>query len=254
MNIVNFYRKKDQGDNTAPPVQVWNRLKAILSTKWLVQEYVDAYGDLIKKHIEEMLLRKPSDAAAAMEEAGMTKWSSRDPAIATRVPCLMNGVYDKTDDLAGGLPIYSRRGLDEYGFQWIMEYCFARKEWQIKSLEYKGSNRAGARVRCDPPVLPHLNKEVLNVADQDAPGAERKYIAQPAAKVSLVSTPPSADVLLFWEMVGTIFQYVALMRGPIHSMEDLVDVLSTRKDLRVVEEMKKVLTYNTLLLLLDQLP
>jgi hypothetical protein len=37
-------------------------------------------------------------------------------------------------------------------------------------------------------------------------------------------------------------------------MEDLVDVLSTRKDLRVVEEMKKVLTYNALLLLLDQLP
>ena len=254
MNIVNFYRKKDQGDNTAPPVQVWNRLKAILSTKWLVQEYVDAYGDLIEEYIEEMLLKKPSDAAAAIEVAGMTKWSSEDPAIATRVPCILNGIYNKTDELARGLPIYSRRGLGEYGRQWIMEYCLTTKEWHIKPLEYKGKYRAGARVRCDPPVLPHLIKEVWNVADEDASGAELKSIAQPAAEVPLVSTPPSADVLLFWEMVGTIFQYVGLMRGPIHSMEDLVDVLSTRKDLRVVEEMKKVLTYNALLLLLDQLP
>jgi hypothetical protein len=103
-------------------------------------------------------------------------------------------------------------------------------------------------------VLPHLIKEVWHVRDEDAPGAQRKEIAQPAAKVSLVSTPPSADVLLFWEMVGTIFQYVGLMRGPIHSMKGLVDVLSTRKDLRVVEEMdNKVLTCDALFLLFDQL-
>jgi hypothetical protein len=30
MNIVNFYYKKDQGGETAPPVQVWNQSKALM--------------------------------------------------------------------------------------------------------------------------------------------------------------------------------------------------------------------------------
>ena len=45
-------------------------------------------------------------------------------------------------------------------------------------------------------MLPHLVKKVWQVWDQDAPGARLKFIAQPAVKVSLVSAPPSADVLL----------------------------------------------------------
>jgi hypothetical protein len=53
--------------------------------------------------------------------------------------------------------------------------------------------------------------------------------------------------------MGTIFQYVGLMRGPIQSMEDLVDVLSKRRDLCVLEEMKKVMTVDALLLLLSKL-
>ena len=43
MNIANFYRKEGEGGETAPPIQVlWSRSKAILTMKWLVQEYVDA--------------------------------------------------------------------------------------------------------------------------------------------------------------------------------------------------------------------
>ena len=135
-----------------------------------------------------------------------------------------------------------------------MEYYLLIKYWHIKPLEDKGTNRACAYVTCDPPVLPHRIEGVWTVADRDAPGAELKKIDQPAAKVSRIPAPPSADVLLFWEMIGTIFQHVGLMRGPIHSMEDLVEVLLTRKDLRVVEEMKKVMTVDALLLLVDHLP
>ena len=137
-----------------------------------------------------------------------------------------------------------------------MEYYRPKKNWQSKRLEEKGKDRCNASVRCDPPVLPHLIKEVWKVRDQDAPGVEVKWIAQPAVEVSRVPAPHSADVLLFWEMVRTVFQYVGLMRGPIHSMKDLVKVLSTRHDLRVVEEMeqvKKVMSVKDLLLLVDQL-
>jgi hypothetical protein len=229
----------------APSVQVaWNRSKAILSTKWLVEEYVDAYRVAIEKHIEDVLSKDPS----AVDVSGITMWSCRDPATATRVASLMNGIYDKTDELVGGLPIYLRRGLDEDGDQLIMEYYLPTQMWQIKPSEDKGTTRCSADVRCNPPVLPHLIKEVWQVWDKDAPGAKWKDIAQPAVKVSRVPSPPSADVLLFWEMVRTIFQHVSLMRGPIHTMEELVKVLSKRRDLCVVEEMEEVMSKKDLLL------
>jgi hypothetical protein len=122
--------------------------------------------------------------------------------------------------------------------------------WQIKPSEDKGTTRCSADVRCNPPVLPHLIKEVWQVWDKDAPGAELKFIDQPAVKVSRVPSPPSPDVLLFWEMVRTVFQYVGLMRGPIHTMGDLVKVLSSRKDLHVEKEMEEVMSKKDLLLLL----
>ena len=238
----------------APPVQVcWNKSKATMSEKWLVEDYVNAYGAVIEKHLQDVMSKGPVDLAG-MEVSGFTRWSNQDPATATRVASTVNGIYDKTDEVAGGQPIYSRRGLTEGGKQLIIEYHQPNKMWQIKWLENKGTDRACAYVTCDPPVLPHRIEGVWKVYDRDAPGAELKFIAQPAAKVSRIPAPPSADVLLFWEMIGTIFQHVGLMRGPIHSMEDLVEVLLTRKDLRVVEEMKKVMTVDALLLLVDHLP
>jgi hypothetical protein len=253
ITLVKLYRKKEEGDETAPVVQVlWNRSKAILSEKWLAQEYVDAYGDVLKKHIEDMMSKKPTDAAAVVEVSGITCWSSQDPAAATRVSSPVNGVYDKTGELAGGLPIYSRRGLSENGRQWIMEYYRRKKKWHIKSLENKGTTKCAAYVRCDPPMLPHLAKEVWRALDEDAPGAASKHIAQPAVEVSRVPAPPSADVLLFWEMLRTVFQYVGLMRGPIHSMKDLVKVLSKHHDLHVEEEMEQVMSKKDLLLLLSK--
>jgi hypothetical protein len=255
MSLVNFYCKKDEGGETAPhKVQVlWNRSKAILSAKWLVQEFVDEYGALIKKHIEELISKKPTDAPAVILISGITVWSELDSATATRVACFVNGIYDMTNELAGGQPSYLRRGLDEDGNQWIMEYNMKlSKMWYIKRVEIEGMNKACAYVRCDPPLLPHLIQEVWQVGDRDAPGAEAKWIAQPAVKVSRVPSPPSPDVLLFWEMVRTVFQHVSLRRGPIHTMEELVKVLSTRKDLCVEEEMEKVMSKKDLFLLLSK--
>ena len=66
MNIVNYFHKKDEGGETAQSVQVfWNQSKAILCTKLLVQEFVDTYGAVIKKHIEDVMSKKP-DAAAVV--------------------------------------------------------------------------------------------------------------------------------------------------------------------------------------------
>lgn len=81
---------------------------------------------------------------------------------------------------------------------------------------------------------------------RDAPGAEVKHIDQPGMKASL---PPSPDVLLFWEIIRTGFQYVGLRKGPIHTMEDLIEELSKRRDLCVKEEMMKLMSFEDMFVL-----
>ena len=44
----------------------WNRSQAILSKKWLADKYVNAYGAMTKKHIEDMMSKKPVEAAAVV--------------------------------------------------------------------------------------------------------------------------------------------------------------------------------------------
>ena len=48
-------------------------------------------------------------AGAVVGVSGLTCWSSDDSATSTRVPRLGNGIYDRTGELSGGLPIYFRR-------------------------------------------------------------------------------------------------------------------------------------------------
>ncbi len=63
---------------------------------------------------------------------------------------------------------------------------------------------------------------------------------------------PSADAVLFWEMVELVFQNVALRTGPIETMEDPVDVLSTRRVLYVQERMYWVMNSRGDFFLLNQ--
>ena len=64
--------------------------------------------------------------------------------------CTFNGIYDPTDELSGGMPVYAKRGNVE---KWI-EYWPATKEWMLKTTAGKGTDKGWARLRSDPPAPP----------------------------------------------------------------------------------------------------
>jgi hypothetical protein len=233
-----------------PPVVAWDKAKAILSTKWLFKEHVKAYSSVVTQHIEAVL-KQPIDVSAFVEITGATGWTS-DVATPTSTPHPINGTYDRTDERYGELPVYHRRGLTPNGNQLILVYCAPRKAWVIKWKEDIGTNRACASVKCDPPVLPYLIKGTWSVFGRDVPGGDAKFHDQPVIKVypSRASSLPR-DVLIFWEMIHTIYQYVGLRTedGPVHTMEKLVQELSKKEHLCVQEEMAKLMSKHDLILL-----
>ena len=59
---------------SAPPVQVlWDKSKAIMSEKWLVEDYVEAYGAVIERLLQDVMSKEPVDSAS-MEVSGITRW------------------------------------------------------------------------------------------------------------------------------------------------------------------------------------
>ena len=246
LEIADFCSKRNKGVNV-PPTVAWDEAKAILSTKWLAEDFVEAYSSVAAKHVEVVLKKVPVDVSA-IEISGAVEWSSTAK-TATLVSSPINGIYDKTDELSCDLPIYKRRGLTKKGRQFIMMYHHPTTAWYIKWVEHKDNLTCCAHIKCDDTCVihqPHLVRGSWKVGGRDAPGAEVKHIDQPGMKASL---PPSPDVLLFWEIIRTGFQYVGLRKGPIHTMEDLIEELSKRRDLCVKEEMMKLMSFEDMFVL-----
>ena len=63
---------------------------------------------------------------------------------------VINGIYDPTDELSGGMPVYAKRRDANV----CVEYWPAIKKWQVKGTRVKGSNVAWAALLSDPPVPP----------------------------------------------------------------------------------------------------
>ena len=238
--------------------------RSIAVTKWLVEDYVDAYALLAKKHIRK-ICTTPVDVCS-MKVVGATSWGSSLSPNSSRQPHAITGIYDPVDRQYApdtGLPSYHRRGISMAGAQYLLFYCTKKKQWQIKPENHPNSDYdrpPDATGPCDHPCLPHLTEGTWKVIDRDTPGGGIKYIDQSTVRIDRIQdcTPPSADVHLFWEMIETTFQYVALMRGPIHNQVELVELLSRRRDLCVEEAMASILSYEALTLygrlVMDRIP
>lgn len=72
LEIIMFYRNREEDETKGPPIAVWDKPKAVLATKWLVEDYVDAYAMLAKKHVRKML-KDPIDVCS-MKVEGATTW------------------------------------------------------------------------------------------------------------------------------------------------------------------------------------
>jgi len=62
----------------------------------------------------------------------------------------VNGVYEPTHEIAGGWPVYQRKGSFDY---WL-EFNSERENWQIKSAANRGMDSAFAYVDASPPCSP----------------------------------------------------------------------------------------------------
>ena len=167
----------------------------------------------------------PTNEAAAVEVSGITCWSSRGPATAMRLSSLVNG-----------------------------RWCAGKPSTQPSILPTSQPSVVPSSQPTGSPTMQPSVQPSVQPFDQPSAVPTTQPTGVPTMQPSTRPSSQPSAVPLMQPSVSPVFQYVGLMRGPIHSMKDLAKVLSTRKELRVVEEMKKVLTNDVVFLLVDHFP
>ncbi len=74
---------------------------------------------------------------------------------------IINGIYEPTDEISSGWPIYRKRG--DAG-KWL-EYFVAANKWYIKATTDKGRAKVWLRLGSDPPTRPELSTGTCEVWD-----------------------------------------------------------------------------------------
>ena len=74
---------------------------------------------------------------------------------------IINGIYEPTDEISSGWPIYRKRG--DAG-KWL-EYFVAANKWYIKATTDKGRAKVWLRLGSDPPTRPELSTGACEVWD-----------------------------------------------------------------------------------------
>ncbi len=86
----------------------------------------------------------------------------------------INGVYEPTDEICGGWPVYRKKDDAE---KWL-EYIVASHEWYVKPTADKGRPEGWMCISSDPPTRPELTKGVCDVWDGE------KWVSQAAVKIT----------------------------------------------------------------------
>ena len=73
----------------------------------------------------------------------------------------INGVYDPTEEVCSGWPVYRKRGDPT---KWL-EFFVPSNKWYIKATSDRGRARGWMRLSADPPTRPELCKSVCEVWD-----------------------------------------------------------------------------------------
>lgn len=100
-----------------------------------------------------MLRSQAASSAVAVDVRG-----ARGPNAA-----IINGIYEPTDEISSGWPIYRKRG--DAG-KWL-EFFVAANKWYIKASTDKGRARGWLRVGSDPAARPELSKGTFEIWDGD---------------------------------------------------------------------------------------
>jgi len=73
----------------------------------------------------------------------------------------INGIYEPTDEICGGWPVYKKRDDNE---KWL-EYIVATNEWYVKPTSDKGKAEGWMCIASEPPSRPELSKGTTDVWD-----------------------------------------------------------------------------------------
>lgn len=74
---------------------------------------------------------------------------------------VVNGIYEPTDEICGGWPVYHKKDDNE---KWL-EYIVATNEWYVKPTPDKGKAEGWMCIASDPPTRPELSKGTCDVWD-----------------------------------------------------------------------------------------
>ncbi len=73
----------------------------------------------------------------------------------------INGIYEPTEEICGGWPVYRKKDDSE---KWL-EYIVASNEWYVKPTADKGKPEGWMCISSDPPTRPELTKGTCDVWD-----------------------------------------------------------------------------------------
>jgi hypothetical protein len=207
----------------------WNKSWAQLSTKWLVSEYVTMYAALGSKHIAMMLYNSPPKNHGAFEIYGATNSFADE----------INGMYEWTDNMMeGGMPLYKKKQSED---EIIVQNDEKTKSWLISHSDSRGTSKFYASLLSKPALTPDNNPEGNWKSWDD----ENNLLRMENIKVRKVATGPcpnKEDLSLFWEIIDTMFQFEPLRKGPITSMEQLIEELAMSHYLWDEKPMMSMLT------------
>ena len=99
----------------------------------------------------------------------------------------VNGNYDPTDQLSGGMPLYRKRGDAD---KWI-EYMPGNRQWIVKPTSDRGKNSGWAYAACESGavVAPQRVRSGWQVSDGSS------YHAQPSVQVTVLVEATVAGVV-----------------------------------------------------------
>jgi hypothetical protein len=88
----------------------------------------------------------------------------------------INGVYEPTDEICGGWPVYRKKDDNE---KWL-EYIVATNEWYVKPTADKGKAEGWMCIASDPPTRPELSSGTCDVWDGE------RWTTQNSVEIALV--------------------------------------------------------------------
>ena len=227
----------------------WDQVWALLSSKWLLSEYVNHYS-----HLCEVIIGRVVNGSISMPNSMPTSLL----VLATNSE--ISGYYEFTSELIQTWPRYQKKNsadgivtleADTKNRQWI----FKKKSGEVlPSRRHRISTSMTI-------VAPNVSSTTRTLATYSSNPIVSIYRIDVLWKnsdenciIKIKVVPTKVEIIKFWEVIETILTHshtYSIESAPIHNSHDLAMFLKDRREIWNLEKMKKVLSYDDLLQLIE---